>query len=274
MFSIIILTYNEESALEKCLESISWCDDIVILDSQSTDRTCSIAEEFGARVFQNVFIDFANQRNYAIDNVDFKYNWVFHLDADEHFNINLKQECEAAILEYQYGAFMVPSKMMLWNKWLKNSGCYPVYQMRFHKLGDARFIQFGHGQRESDLVKGLGFLKNPYKHFSFEKGITSWVQKHIKYAENEAQEYLGNKEPLKISYLFSLNKIKRRRSLKSLSYKLPARPLLKFCYLYLIKRGVLDGQAGYYYCKMQSIYEEMITLKIFEITQKSKGINS
>ena len=109
-FSIIILTYNEEDSLQGCLDSIKWCDDVVVIDSFSSDTTCKIAKERGARIFQNKFTDFAQQRNFANDTISFKYEWVFHLDADEHFTTELRTECNKAIDLYKFGAFLVPAK--------------------------------------------------------------------------------------------------------------------------------------------------------------------
>ena len=97
MFSILILTYNEELNLETCLDSISWCDDIWILDSGSTDKTLEIAKVRGCHILSRKFDNFGNQRNYAIDTATFKYPWVFDLDADERFTIELKKECEEVI---------------------------------------------------------------------------------------------------------------------------------------------------------------------------------
>ena len=134
MFSVVILTYNEENNLQSCLNSIKWCEDIVVIDSYSGDRTVEIANDNGVRVYQNKFSNFGDQRNFGNEKV--KSKWVFHLDADEHFNCDLKAECEAAIRKYQFGAFMVPSKMMLFNKWVRYASSYPVYQMRFHYRSD------------------------------------------------------------------------------------------------------------------------------------------
>lgn len=260
-FSIIILTYNEEDTLQGCLDSIKWCDDVVIIDSFSSDKTCEIAKQSGARIFQNKFTDFAQQRNFANDTIDFKHNWVFHLDADEHFTNDLRTECNQAAVTYQFGAFLVPAKEMLWGKWLKYAAG-TVYQMRFHKLNDARFEQYGHGQRECDLKRGLGKLKNRYEHYFFSKGVNQWFVKHLKYAADEAQNE-QNVTLNKISYtkLITGKSYEKRRVLKAISYKMPFRPLLKFFYMYLFKLGFLDGKVGFRFCVMKSIYEQFIILK-------------
>src|SRR5262245_33925995 len=111
MISILVLTWQEELNIEECLKSVSWCPDVVVLDSLSTDRTVEIAERCGARVFRRKFDDFAGQRNYALDEIPFKNPWVFHLDADERFTEALRAECfEAAAKDAQSG-FLVPSKL-------------------------------------------------------------------------------------------------------------------------------------------------------------------
>lgn len=260
-FSIIILTYNEADSLKACLESVKWCDDIAIIDSYSTDSTCEIAEKFGARVFQNKFCDFAQQRNFANEKITYKHNWVFHLDADEHFTNELRIECNKAVDNYEFGAFLVPAKEILWGKWLKYSAG-TVYQMRFHKLSDARYEQFGHGQRECNLKKGLGILNYRYEHYFLSKGIDQWFIKHLKYATEEAKNEKNlDLNKLDFNQLFFGKNHEKRRLLKSLRYNMPFRPLLVFFYMYIFKLGFLDGKVGFRFCIMKSIYEQFIVLK-------------
>lgn len=263
-FSIVILTYNEEDSLQGCLDSVKWCDDVIIIDSYSKDRTCEIALKSGARVIQNGFFDFAQQRNFANETVNFKHNWCFHLDADEHFTNELREECNKAIEEYQYGAFLVPAKEIMWGKWLKYSAG-TVYQMRFHKLKDARFEQYGHGQRECDLKKGLGKLNNSYEHYFFSKGVNQWFSKHLKYASDEAEnEKNVSMDSIDFSKLIKGKSYEKRRVLKAISYKMPFRPMLKFFYMYIYKLGFLDGKVGFRFCLMKSMYEQFIILKKIE----------
>ena len=260
-FSIVILTYNEEDTLEGCLDSIIWCDDVIVIDSFSSDTTCLIAEDCGARVFQNKFEDFAQQRNFANDTVPFKHEWVFHLDADERFTTELRAECNKVIEKYQFGAFLVPAKEILWGTWLKYSAG-KVYQMRFHKLTNARFEQYGHGQRECELRKGLGKLQSAYEHYFFSKGVNQWFIKHLKYAAEEAEnEQKVSFIDIPFGKLIYGKSHEKRRVLKALSYKMPLRPLFKFFYMYILKFGFLDGLVGFRFCVMKSIYEQLIILK-------------
>ena len=194
MFSVLILTRNEEQNLSDCLASVKWCDDIVVLDSLSTDGTVAVARSAGARVVERSFDDFATQRNYALDKIPFQHPWVFHLDADERFTKSLQRECETVIAEDQQSGFLVPSRLMFMDKWLRWSGMYPVYQMRLMKLGEIRFIQAGHGQREAEAKRGVSKLREPYLHYNFSKGLDDWREKHDRYSTKEAEEPAGATE--------------------------------------------------------------------------------
>ena len=187
MFSILILTYNEEKNLAECLDSIVWCDDIWVLDSGSTDRTVEIAKERGCHLLTRKFDNFGDQRNYAIDTATFKYPWVFDLDADERFTDALKAECEEMVRKDEKSAYYCSYKNIMWGRWLKHSTGFPVYQMRFHKLGEIRFVGHGHGQREGAAQRGIGYLKEPYIHYNFSKGLAEWFAKHVDYARREAE---------------------------------------------------------------------------------------
>src|SRR5688572_4260660 len=132
--SVTILTLNEEANLRDCLASCTWSDDVSVLDSGSTDRTCDIAREAGVAVYVNSFESFGRQRNWALDHIPVKHDWVFHLDADERFTPELVAEMESVLSAAPTEAgFYVPAKLMFMGRWLKRSGRYPSYQMRlFH----------------------------------------------------------------------------------------------------------------------------------------------
>lgn len=260
MFSILILTQDEELNLSDCLDSISWCDDVWIVDSGSTDKTVEIAERRGCHVLHRAFDNFGNQRNYAIDTAKFKHEWVFDLDADERFTTELRAECEEIVRKDEKSAYFVANKMMLLGKWIKHASQFPVYQMRFHKLGEIRFVAHGHGQREGEAKRGLGYCKESYVHYNFSKGLGDWFMKHSKYAIREAEQQLAD-EKLSVS----CSGLSGRRKLKWMVRNLPCRPLIKFLYLFVLKGGVLDGPAGWLYCRMQAHYEFMCVTVLKEL---------
>lgn len=265
MFSILILTRNEETNLPDCLKSVAWCDDIVVLDSFSTDATAALAREAGARVVQRVFDDFGSQRNFALTEIPFKHSWVFHLDADERFNEALRLECDQVIARDEHSAYFVPNKIIFLGKWIRHSTQYPFPQVRLVKIGEVTFAKAGHGQREDRVERGTGHLQTAYDHFNFSKGIREWVHKHNHYSDEEAALSLEiRQQPLGIGECFSGDSVVRRRALKRLHVRLPLRWAFKFGYLYFVKWGFLDGYPGFAYCLLQGFYDFLISVKMRE----------
>jgi hypothetical protein len=146
---------------------------------------------------------------------------------------------------------------MFGNCWLRYSSGYPTYQVRLFHRERLRFIDHGHGQREITEFQ-LGKLRNPYLHFAFSKGIDAWFAKHAIYARREAEQMWTNKTEVEAVSLFSKNAISRRRALKRLSSRLPARYFFRLVYMLLIKRSILDGSPGLIYAHMLATYEAMI----------------
>lgn len=267
---MLILTLNEELNIARCIESVAWSDDIVVLDSFSTDATHEVARKCGARVFERKFDNFALQRNFALDNIGFKHQWILHLDADEVVTDELRNELAAVIKDSQYRAFKISSKLMFQGKWLRYSGMYPSYQVRLGHIDALRFKQVGHGQRENLEIVDVGTLHNAYLHFSFSKGLTDWIERHNRYSTDEAQQGLeaASKEPPGWLKLFTTReKTDRRRALKAKVVYLPFRPLLRFFYMYVLRLGFLDGQAGLIYCRLLASYEYWIVLKMRELRE-------
>ena len=124
------------------------------------------AESLGARVYQRAFDNFAGQRNYALDQIQFKHEWILHLDADEIVTPALQAEMLAAIGDGRYDAWRIPSKMMFFGRWLRHAGLYPSYQVRLGHRQRCRFKQVGHGQREDLAPERVGTLREPYLHYS------------------------------------------------------------------------------------------------------------
>ena len=268
--SVIILCYNEEVNIRECIESCSWCDDVHVLDSGSKDRTVEIAKELGAKVWVNPFRSFGQQRNWAIDNIPTANRWHFHLDADERFTPALVKEMHAILRAddpskgtNRATAFQCPSMMMFMGQWLRRAAEYPVYQVRFFDSELCRYEDYGHGQREVNRGR-TGVLKMPYLHYNFSKGIEEWFDKHNRYSTLESSQAMADPQiPLHRSVfgVFGGNKISRRRHLKALSYRMPAKATLMYLYIVLLRRGFMDGRAGINYARMRSIYEAMISVK-------------
>lgn len=256
MFSVVILAYNEAKSLPACLESLGCCDDIVVVDSGSTDTTAEVARKAGARVVQHPFVSFAHQRTFADRHTDLKYPWVFHLDADERFTPDLLAECQAwGDPDHLDGAYVAP-RMLMQGKWLRRSTDYPAYQARFVHHERFRWIDVGHGQREAPEMR-MAKLKSDYLHDFFIGGESAWLKKHKDYAKKEAEQSLRDSGERSRDWddLTGPDALRRRRALKRLSASLPARPLLRFAYQYFLRGGVLDGKMGWRYCRLLATYE-------------------
>jgi glycosyltransferase involved in cell wall biosynthesis len=275
--SVVILTFNEEINIGRCIESCaSWCDDVHVLDSGSSDRTADIARELGATVHVNKFKSFGDQRNWAIDHIPCKYPWHFHLDADERFTPQLVAEILREIgpdgSKSPHAAYLCPNKMMLHDRWLKYSGGYPSYQVRLFRFGKCRFVDFGHGQRE-DPQGSVGTLQTPYIHHNFSKGLLEWFYKHNDYSGREAAEAMlirAQGKPARAQFITG-DATGRRRAWKNMSYFVRARAFWRFIYNYIFRGGFLDGRGGLQYCAMLSVYEYWTELKIKELDTPWSG---
>lgn len=271
--SVVILTFNEASNLPRCLASVAWCDDILVVDSGSTDATVAIAKAAGVRVLQRSFDNFASQRNFALENGNLKHEWILHLDADEEVSAELLAAmCAVTRLPTPKDGYRVPARIIFMGRWLKHAGMYPCYQVRFGHRDRLRFKQVGHGQREMLEPDQLDTLNADLIHHNFSKGVSDWFIRHARYAQDEAQfAYLDN-QPIRLRPLFQRDPVELRRAMKRLAMKMPFRPLLRFVYVYLFKRGFLDGMIGLHYALMMMIYEYMISLNLREIEQNQREV--
>ena len=269
--SVVILTRNEESRLPACLASVAACDDVVVLDSGSTDRTVEVARQAGARVLVHPFRDFAQQRNHAMDAAAFRHPWVFHLDADEAMTPELAEECAALRADDACAGYYAAPRMMFHGRWLKRCTDFPAWQARCVRAGRFRFVQAGHGQREAPGTP-MGYLRGTYLHDISAPDESAWDAKHRRYAREEAAAFLASPPP-PWSALGSTQALERRRALKHLSYRLPARPLLRFLYQYVLRGGVLDGPGAWRYCRLLARYERFAAEALRELraTRESHG---
>ena len=186
--SVVILTLNEQANVADCLTSCAWCDDVHVLDSGSEDRTVQIVHSFNVQIHTHRFKSFGAQRNWAIDNIDTKYNWIFHLDADERFTPDLVEAIQALLAtDPREAGFHIPHKVMFIGQWLKRSAGYPTYQMRLFHKRRMRFCDYGHGQRE-DTDNPVGVIDVPYLHYSFSKGLYDWLDKHNRYSSRSPSD--------------------------------------------------------------------------------------
>ena len=273
MISVLILTHNEEQDLPGCLDSVAWCDDIQILDSGSTDGTTEIARRRGATVTTRRFDTYAAQRNASMQ-LPFRHAWVLVLDADERATAELSAEMLPAVAAApaQVSGFRIRRRDFLWGTWLKHAQMTPYY---------VRLLRVGHAHYTRDVnevveVNGdVRELHSPFDHLAFSKGVSHWVAKHNAYSSKEAELLANGKATQGASLyraLFARNFHERRVAQKAIFYELPARPLIKWCYMMFVRGAVLDGPAGVMYATLQSFYEFLIGVKHKELLRRREGM--
>ena len=269
----IILTLNEERDLSRCLQSLAWCDKIVIVDSGSTDATLEIAERQQCDIHSNAWPGFAAQRNWALQNTTIETEWVLFVDADEMIPNALAHDIQQAILRDK-SAFYLCFRVILFGTWVKKSSNFPIWHPRLCRVGRVRFKQSITGHGETWDVNGeVDYIRTPYVHYSFSKGLTAWLAKHNRLSSIECDAFFKAEFSLKknSAALFAKDQHKKRQALRQISFRLPLRPFLRFFYSYIFKGGFLEGRAGFTYCLLYLIYELMIQVKIVEKRFLQKG---
>ncbi len=270
MFSIYILTHNEELDIASCIESAHLSDDVIVIDSFSTDRTIEIASRYPVQIVQHKFESHGKQRTWMLEAIPTKYEWVYILEADERMTPQLFQECLDTIQNPKHIGYYVAEQVLFMGKLIRHTTQYPRYQLRLFQKNKVWFTDYGHTERE--ICNGsTGFLNETYPHYTCSKGLTRWIDKHNRYSTNEAAETLRQLEQGRVNWwnlCLGQSEVERRRALKDLSLRLPFRPLLRFIYMYFFLGGCLDGQAGFAWCTLQAFYEYLIVLKSWEMQQQ------
>jgi len=273
--SIIVPIRNEAENLPRCLASIAWADEIFVVDSQSSDGSPRIAQELGARVVQFEFNGtWPKKKNWALEHLPFRNEWVFILDADEVLPAEAEAEFRAAIANA--GAtvgFWINRRFMFMGRWLRHA-YYPNWNLRlfrhllgrYEKLTDAATASGDNEVHEHVVVQGpTGRLRCEIDHYAF-PSVEVFVEKHNRYSNWEARVAVTEESAGKSEQLQSA-RVAQRRRLKRLSQRLPFRPLLRFLYVYLWQRGFLDGREGYYFARMHAFYEFLSVAKTYELNK-------
>jgi len=269
----MIPTLNEESNLRRCLDHLQWADEVVIVDSGSTDDTVKIAEAYGAKVVQFRWNGlWPKKKNWALRHAPFKHQWVLIVDADEWITPELSREIHRAVRsEAENVGYYINRKFIFMGRWIKHCGYYPSWNLRLIKRGFGEYEQLtgigntGSGDNEVHehvIPKGpVGYLDDDMLHFAF-PNIHTFMEKHNRYSNWEAAVQFKKADTTSAAIG---EKLSKRRRLKNVSRYLPFRPSLRFLYAYLLKGGILDGQPGYIFCRLLAIYEYLSVAKYTEL---------
>jgi glycosyltransferase involved in cell wall biosynthesis len=274
--SVIIPTFDEELHVGRAVLSAAGLGDVVVVDGGSRDRTKHLAGEAGASVIEHPWSGYADQKNWALENLDGDSEWVLFLDADEYLTPELREEIAAAARSGAFDGFYIPRRNVFLGRVLRHAWWYPDYQLRLFRTGKGRFED--RLVHEHVLLDGEpGFLKHPIIHENL-KGIDAFIERHLRYAEAEAQEMRrfpreGGADQ-RHGRLFGSWPDRRRYLKLNVWYRVPMRPAIRFLWMYFVKRGFLDGREGRVYCELMAAQEALINAKLLELERVRSSANS
>lgn len=276
LISAIILTYNEEKHITRCIRSLSGiADEIFVIDSYSTDNTVRLASSLGAKVYQNPWKNYASQFNWALENCPIRSTWVWRIDADEFIEESggpVRPQIEK--LPDVITGIYIKRKIVFLDRELLHGGWFPVWHLKIWRYGKGycenrwmdEHIKLTEGESAKIDCNQIDWNLND---------LSWWTQKHNSYASREVIDMLDTKYTI-----FSENQIpprlfgsdeQRKRWLKIRYVNLPlfVRPLLNFIYRYFFRLGFLDGKQGLIWNFLQGFwYRFLVDTKIYELSKK------
>jgi len=246
--SAAIITYNEEKNIKRCIDSLDFCDEIIVVDSLSSDKTCQIAKDLGAKVIDQKFLGHIAQKQLAVDNCS--NEWVLSLDADEEVSVELRTEIlELLNTQFSYDAYIMPRVSFHLGRWIRHGGWYPDAKIRLFNKNKAHWG--GYNPHDKVIVDGsVGKLKGDLKHYVF-KDLRHNIDTNNSYSSIMASDL--DKDGKKFSYI-----------------KLFLKPLGKFLETYFYKRGFLDGMPGFIIAVGAAYSMFLKFAKLWEIQNKRK----
>jgi glycosyltransferase involved in cell wall biosynthesis len=278
--SVLIPTRNEIANIRDCIRSVAFAAEVVVVDSLSTDGTAEAAIAEGAQV---VPFDWNRQypkkKNWALENIPWRHEWVLILDADERITPELAKEIEQAISNEGPQTFRdgyyINRRFMFMGGWLRHCGYYPSWNLRLFRHRKGRYEQIGSvadtGSGDNEVHEHVKVesirvsrLRHDMLHYAYPT-IETWVEKHNRYSNWEAivaAELRSGSGGLRDSPLGDA--LERKRWLKRMAMNLPFRPLLRFLYHYIICQGFRDGYRGYVFCRLLAWYEFISIAKATE----------
>ena len=276
--SIIVPIRNEAGNLPRCLASVAWADEIFVVDSQSTDGSIEIAQRTGARVVEFQFNGtWPKKKNWALENLPFRNEWIFILDADEALPAEAEAEFREAMASAgELAGYWINRRFMFLGRWLRHA-YYPNWNLRlfrhalgrYEKLTDAATNSGDNEVHEHVVVQGpTKRLRCEMDHYAF-PSIDVFIEKHNRYSNWEARVATDRHLAASAGQLRH-QRVNRRRRLKLLSHRLPFRGLLRFLYVYVWQKGFLDGREGYYFARLHGVYEFLSVAKTYELLHKDK----
>jgi glycosyltransferase involved in cell wall biosynthesis len=248
--SILLPTFNNAAIIRPTLESVKWADEILVVDSFSTDSTLDICREYGARIIQHEYIQSAKQKNWAAPQC--AHEWILQIDTDEVLEPGLHEEIEDAITNAapEVDAFRIPRKNHVLGRWMRYGGIYPDYQTKLFRRDHGRWIErevHAHVQVDGEIA----ILRHHIMHYGM-PNISKQLRNLDRYTRYEADEM-------------------RKNGISFRWYGLTVRPWLVFLYRYLFLRGFCEGWRGFVLCGYVAVYDFLSQAKLWELEELGLG---
>jgi glycosyltransferase involved in cell wall biosynthesis len=261
--SIVILTCDEESNIRQCLASVAWANQIMVLDSGSTDDTVPVARSLGAEVIEQPWLGFSAQREHALRIPELRHDWVYFVDSDEWVSPQLASEIAFHMQAPSCAGLAHRLRLVFQGTWIRHCGWYRGSWVV--RLVDRRYTEYdGSPVGERACIDGpVRRLRNDIVDED-QKGLATWLHKHVRYAQLEAQQRntpaLSHRLHALRSGHFGQTRPLIRTVLKDVIFpSVPAKPIALFLYMYVIRLGLLDGKVGLRFCFYHAWYEATVT---------------
>jgi glycosyltransferase involved in cell wall biosynthesis len=267
----LVPTFNEERNIRDCLTCLTWVDQLIVVDSFSTDKTVEIAREFTDQVVQHEYVNSATQKNWAMSTLPIKGEWTLIVDADERVVPELAQEIQEMLAgeDPPYSGYFVNRRNLFFGHWIKHAGMYPSWNLRLFRTGQGVY-ETKEVDADVYLRDGgkVGYLRHDMLHYSFPT-IESCINRINRYSGWDARERRKPREIVDDKAVVAGATGHARTLARRVYEKLPAKPLVLFLYMYLLKGGFLDGRAGYYTCGLWAFREFVTGAKYWELGEKA-----
>lgn len=268
----VVLTKNEAVNIERCVGSLRWCEQVLVVDSGSTDETVDLARAAGAEVVHQPWLGYAGQREFALRHPTVRHDWVYFVDADEWVSAALAREVAAAVSQERWVAYGQRFRLVFLGKWIQHCGWYKGSWIV--RLGRRDAMSYDAstplGERAS-VVGEVGRLSHDLVDEDH-KGLAAWLHKHVSYAEAESVRRTsragGIAARLRAARTETAQRHWTRVYAKDVVYpSIPAKPAALFCYMYLLRGGWRDAHQGLVFCLLRAWHE----LVIQELSRKSSA---
>ncbi|NDC39061.1 MAG: glycosyltransferase family 2 protein [Proteobacteria bacterium] len=248
--SAFVICFNEEQKISRCLESLHWCDELLVIDSGSTDRTVEIAQRCKARVIHNPWTGFLAQKQFGLSQC--QGDWVLNIDADEEVSPELAAEIQQKIqvLDCAENGFELLRVVFYLNRWWRKGGWYPEFRLRLMRRNVASWG--GEDPHEHAIVHGVvRRLRGELRHYTYDS-----ISDHVR--------SLNNHSSVAAQSLY-------RRGNSASALAILSRPAARFFKFFLLKRGFREGFAGLFVALMEAFYVFLKYLKLWELRRSNRG---